>query len=319
MSKINTKTIIQYVVPPIITLGLCFFLYRDMNWADVMDGLNSCSWWMLGLFILSEFIAMVIRALRWRMQLRPLGANPKFGVMCKSIFGTYAVNIVFPRLGEVWRCTYISRLTGISFSQAFGSVVADRMADMAVMGLLTLATFIGMGSAMSHFLTKTSIGPRLEGMIHSPWLWVAAAVMLAGGLLLLCLPKVRQFFLRVWNGFSAVFVMEGKWLWLLLVLGVWVAYFFSMYFSMLAYPPTADLGVKVAFVTFIFGTLAMVVPSTGGIGPWQVAVVLALNGLYGVPYTQALMLATINLTFTTLLIILLGIITFLFNPKKEKL
>lgn len=315
MSKINAKTIIQYVVPPIITVGLCFFLYRDMNWADVMDGLNSCSWWLLGLFVLAEFAAMVLRALRWRMQLRPLGANPKMSVMCASIFGTYAVNIVFPRLGEVWRCSYIARLTKLSFSQAFGSMVADRIADMVAMGLLTVATFIGMSAAMEHFLSQTDFGPRLQALLHSPWLWVGAAIAIVSMVLLLRLPKVRQFVMRMWNGFSAIFTMEGKWIWVLLVLAVWVCYFFSMYFSMLAYPPTAHLGLKVVFVTFIFGTLGMVVPSTGGIGPWQVAVVLALNGLYGVPYAQALTFATINLTFTNLLIIFLGIITFLRRPK----
>ena len=41
-----------------------------------------------------------------------------------SIFGTYAVNLVFPRLGEVWRTGYIAQRQKAPFTTVFGSMVA---------------------------------------------------------------------------------------------------------------------------------------------------------------------------------------------------
>ena len=54
----------------------------------------------------------------------------------------------------------------------------------------------------------------------------------------------------------------------------------------------------------------MGVPSNGGIGPWQWAVIFAL-GIYGVGATQAGAFGNLVLGSQTLLLIALGIFTFI--------
>ena len=54
----------------------------------------------------------------------------------------------------------------------------------------------------------------------------------------------------------------------------------------------------------------MGVPSNGGIGPWQWAVIFAL-GIYGVGRAPASAFANLVLGCNTLLLIVLGIITFI--------
>lgn len=71
----------------------------------------------------------------------------------------------------------------------------------------------------------------------------------------------------------------------------------------------ATHGIQVALVTFVLGSISMGVPSNGGIGPWQWAVIFAL-GIYGLPRAEASAWANLVLGSTTLLIIVLGIITF---------
>ncbi len=310
LSKI--KKVFSYVIPPIITVGLCFVLYRDLDFKMLGDALRECSPWPALLFVAVNILAMIFRGLRWRLQLRVSGVNPGVGVMSRSIFGTYAVNLVFPRLGEFWRCGYISRVSGAEFSTVFGSMVADRLADTVMVGLISLITLLCSGPAMAKFMEQANISTDfLSGWIF----WALLAVMVIGCVYVIfgkgrLAAKIRGFMLKMWGGFTSIFSMSHKGLWALLTLGIWGGYMASMAFAMAAYPPTAALAMDAVMITFVFGSLAMAIPSNGGIGPWQFAVILALSGLFGIPRETALIFATLNLGANTLLNILLGLYTF---------
>ena len=318
--KINVRTILQYVVPPIITVGLCVFLYRDVDWHEVAEGLSTTNFFLIGAFMLCNMLAMFARAQRWRLQLNAMELHPGFGDMSRSIFGTYAVNLIFPRLGEIWRCTYISRVTRSSFSVVFGSMIADRLADSLCILLLTLTTFVIATPAMASFAAESDLIARLTAIASSPW--VIFILFLLFILCVMCVyapykpfVTIRTFGTNMWHGFMALFTMRsGRGQWLLLTAGIWAGYGAGMLFSLYAYPPTAaliaDEGLLCAMLTFVFGSLAMAIPSNGGIGPWQASVMISLCGIYGMEPATALTFATINVAFSTLLTIALGLYTF---------
>ncbi len=323
--KINLRTILQYVVPPIITVGLCVFLYRGMDWGEVMDGLRSCNFLLLSLFLACNVGAMIARALRWRLQLRAMGLSPTFGEMMRSIFGTYAVNLIFPRLGEIWRCTYISKATNSPFSSVFGSMIADRLADTLVILLMSILTFLFAAPAMAEFAAESDLIARATAVLSSPW--VLLFIFLIFVFFVLCIfspgrlfERIRGFVRNMWQGFTALFNMRGQGLWLLLTALLWLGYAAGMFFSLYSYPPTAELmhthGFLCGLIAFVFGSLAMAIPSNGGIGPWQASVMLALCGIYGMDPTPALTFATINVAFSTLLTIALGLYTFAIPAKR---
>lgn len=324
--KINLRTILQYVVPPIITVGLCVFLYRGVDWKEVIDGLKSCNFFLLSLFLLCNVGAMIARALRWRIQLRAMGLSPRFGEMLRSIFGTYAVNLIFPRLGEIWRCTYIAKVTRSSFSGVFGSMIADRLADTMVIFLMSLLTFMFAAPAMAEFAAESDLIARVTALLSSPWIILFFFLLFIFCILCIYSPerifvRVREFVRNMWAGFAALFTMQrGQGLWLLLTALLWLGYGAGMFFSLYSFPPTAallaDHGILCGLLTFVFGSLAMAIPSNGGIGPWQASVMLSLCGIYGMEPSTALTFATINVAFSTLLTILLGLYTFALPQKK---
>lgn len=319
--KINARTILQYIVPPIITVGLCIFLYRDIKWSEVADGLRSSNFLFISAFLACNVLAMFARARRWQIQLRSMDVRPSFGDMARSIFGTYAVNLIFPRLGEVWRCTYIAKVSNSGFSRVFGSMVADRLVDTVCILLLSLTSFILAAPAMSRFVAESDLIERLTQLASSPW--VVFALFLLFILCILCVyapwepfVRTRRFISNMWNGFMALFSMrQGRGMWIFLTVAIWFCYGLGMYLSMMAYPPTAEAvthhGFICVLITFVFGSLAMAIPSNGGIGPWQASVLLSLSGIYGMDSTQVLTFATINLAFSTLLSIALGFYTFI--------
>lgn len=311
---------IGYIIPLVITVGLCIILYGRAGSLDIRKAVGRCDILLTAAFLSLNVLAMVFRAFRWRLQLRAIGLNPPAGDMVRSIFGTYAVNLVFPRLGEFWRCGYIARRARAPFSGVFGSMVADRLSDTLMVLLLALLACAVATRAMTTFAADSNLASGLHALIGSPWLW-GAAVLLAVAVPAvmrssnrLCV-KLRGFLAATWRGFSAIFAMKGRGRWLLYTAAIWLSYFLSMMLSLMAFPDTASLidgtrGLSCALVTFVFGSLAMAIPSNGGIGPWQLAIILSLTGIYGLPRDVALTFATINLGATTLLTILLGLGTF---------
>ena len=72
-------------------------------------------------------------------------------------------------------------------------------------------------------------------------------------------------------------------------------------------------------LTFIVGSIAVIVPTPNGAGPWHFAVKTMLI-LYGVQDEQALFFVLIVHTVQTMLVMLLGVWAWLrlsFTPKKQ--
>ena len=87
---------------------------------------------------------------------------------------------------------------------------------------------------------------------------------------------------------------------------IWASYFLHYYLTFFCFDFTASLGLACAVATFIVGTIAVIVPTPNGAGPWHFAVKTMLI-LYGVAETDALYFVLIVHTLQTLLVVLLGI------------
>ncbi len=73
--------------------------------------------------------------------------------------------------------------------------------------------------------------------------------------------------------------------------GIWGSYFLYFYTTFYAFDFTADLGVTAGLIAFALSSLSMGIPTNGGMGPWQVAVIAALS-LYHVDHVSAVAFAT---------------------------
>ena len=154
-----------------IGVGLIMLLYSSFDFAQMKEIMRSGVnyWWLIGMLVVSTF-SHVFRAARWRLQLKALNILPSFSALVNSIFGTYAVNLVFPRLGEVWRSGYIASRERASFTTVFGSMVGDRLSDTITVLLLTVFTFLIAQDAFSTFLdTYPQIKDGLMGTLTSPF------------------------------------------------------------------------------------------------------------------------------------------------------
>lgn len=316
--------IIKFLVPLIVTVGLCWVMFRHIDYHDMMEVIHKhCQFGWIALALVLSILSQVFRAYRWGIQLSALGVKTPAWVLILSIFGTYSVNLVFPRLGEVWRTGYIANRQHAQFSTVFGSMVAERFADFITVFTLTLVTFILASSTIiSYLMQNSATWHTLKHIILSPWIWAFVVLCVAAVWILLkhksksgsILSKIQGFAHGLWKGFSSIVTMPGKGKWLLLTLALWGCYFVQMYVAFFAFPFThealANDGIIVVLVTYVLSSIAMAVPSNGGIGPWQWAVMFAL-GIYGVDKVDSAAFANLVLGTQTLLLIILGIFTFL--------
>ena len=95
-------------------------------------------------------------------------------------------------------------------------------------------------------------------------------------------------------------------LFLFFSVAIWVCYFLHYYLTFFCFDFTADLGLGCALVTFVVGSIAVIVPTPNGAGPWHFAVKTMLI-LFGVVDERALWFVLIVHTVQTMLVVLLGV------------
>ena len=123
-----------------LTVGLLWWVFRDVPWHEVMDVLRRAN---VPLVILSVVVATMIfplRARRWRPILHAVEPNLPFGPLWRATAMGFMANSVLPsRMGELVRAYALTRETSVTFSAAFASLVVDRVFDGLVVLLLMLA------------------------------------------------------------------------------------------------------------------------------------------------------------------------------------
>ena len=324
---------VRYLLPLLLTILLVAYMFRKVNFSDMMDIIRSGVdyWWILLAMGISVF-SHIFRAARWRLQLRALGIFPPFMALCCSIFGCYALNLVFPRLGEIWRCTYIASRQKAPFTKVLGSMVADRLADTVMVLLLVVLTFIVAAAAINSFLSRYPIGRDLISAFSDPWLWIIIAASLILIFVILRIfrntsfvSRLRSWIRELWNGFTVVATMKGRGMFLLLTLCIWACYFVQLYVAFYAFPFTRQLchtpglafGLTPCLVAFVLSSIGMAIPSNGGLGPWNIAVMFGL-AVYGISDPQGTAFSMLQWSGQTVMLIILGIYTMAYISVSRK-
>ena len=302
-------------MPLVLGGAILYWMYRGEDWQQIRHVMtDEMDWtWMLLSFPFG-ILAQMFRGWRWRQTLEPVGERPRTSVSIHSVFLSYAASLVIPRVGEFTRCGVLKRYDGVSFPKALGTVVTERAIDsLLVMGITAIVLLLEM-STFGMFFRKT--GTNLESILHRfSWAgYFVAAVCLVAMFILLHLllrklsiyNKVKATISGIWQGVISLKGVRNIPLFICFTLGIWLSYFVHYYLTFFCFDFTADLGLGCALVTFIVGSIAVIVPTPNGAGPWHFAVKTMLI-LYGVQDEHALYFVLIVHTVQTLLVVGLGI------------
>jgi hypothetical protein len=185
------------------------------------------------------------------------------------------------------------------------------------MGITAIVILLEM-STFGTFFQKT--GTNLHDILHR-FSWAGYLVVAICAIAMLVLlhfllrklsiyNKVRATLSGIWQGVISLKDVKNIPLFTFFTLAIWMSYFLHYYLTFFCFDFTAHLGLGCALVTFIVGSIAVIVPTPNGAGPWHFAVKTMLI-LYGVADEHALYFVLIVHTVQTMLVILLGIYSWL--------
>lgn len=308
-------TFLKILLPFVLCGGILYWMYRDFDFSRIQYVLwHEMNWtWMLLSFPFG-ILAQAFRGWRWRQTLDPVGEHPRYSTLVNSIFLSYALSLVVPRVGEFARCGILKRKDGTSFSKALGTVVTERAIDSLLVLIIASSVFLWQVPIFTSFFSKTGTSIdgffaqfSLTGYLVTAICGIAVLVLLHFLLRRLAIyNKVRATISGIWQGISSLRHVKDKPLFLFFTLAIWVSYFLHYYLTFFCFDATASLGMSCALVTFIVGSIAVIVPTPNGAGPWHFAVKTMLI-LYGVADNDALYFVLIVHTVQTLLVVLLGV------------
>lgn len=300
-------------------MWLFWYVYQKLDIETIFQILKTDVnyFWVILSMVVAVF-SHIARALRWRLQLRALHIYPSMRELVNAIFGMYAMNLLFPRLGEVWRCGYLAQREQASFSKVLGSVVSDRLSDTAMLALLTLLVFFMQMRPFRQFLDENpSIEAGVVGTLTSVWLYVGIALCVVAVVWFFrtnsqsrFVQRIRGLIANVWAGFASIVTMKGKFWFIFYTLFIWFCYFMQLYLCIFAFPSTSHLTVAAVLLLYVLGSLGMGLPVQGGIGPWHLAVIAGLS-YYGITGNEAGAFAFVAHGAQMVLVVLIGIYAFI--------
>jgi len=282
-----------------ISVDILLGYFKDANY----------NWIFLGLFfgILSHFS----RAYRWKFMLDPLGFKPKFTNSILAVLVGYLVNLALPRAGEVSRALVLTNYENIPFEKGFGTIVAERIADLIMMLCIIIITlfvqFDFIYELLSNNFDPTKIGGALVILILVFYIFTYFVKKATSGFFL----RIKTFVFGLVEGVTSIFKMKKKWAFIFHTLFIW-----AMYVLMFWATIPAIEGLEVPFGGVLIGFIAggfSIAATNGGIGLYPIAVTAAL-ALFDIPTEPASAFGWIMWTAQTAMVIVFGGLSFLLLP-----
>ncbi len=268
------------------------------------------TWIILGVFL--GLLSHLSRAYRWRFQLEPMGYHIKLGNSIMAVFATYLINYTIPRAGEVARASILTNYEDVPFEKGFGTIVAERIADMIVMlGIIAITLFLQFDFIYGFLIEK-----------FDPTKIVVASVM---GVLIIILfsrfikksnskiaLKIRTFVNGLIEGALSIFKMKKKWTFIFHTLFIWTMYLLMFYVTSLSISELDGISVGAILIGFISASFS-IAATNGGIGSYPLAIYAAFS-IFGIAEDPSIAFGWIMWASQTLMIIIFGGLSLVYLP-----
>lgn len=301
------------MLPLLLGAVILYWIYAEFDFSQVYVAFAGMDMTWFVVSLLFGVFSHVLRGWRWVLALAPLGYFPRKDNCVYSIFIAYAANLVLPRVGEVSRCVVLDRYDAVPFAQSLGTVVTERLIDTVMVVLITVVAVALQWPVFCDFLSSAGGGIGFLSLSSmGGTALVAVALLVVVALLFLLLRKislwsrVKNFFAHFVEGVTSLARMEKGWLFVVETIGIWFCYFMQFYLCFFCFDFSSELSLQAGLLLFVAGSIAVVVPTPNGAGPWHFAVI-SIMVIYGLSAADASLFALIVHSTQTLLVALLGI------------
>jgi uncharacterized protein (TIRG00374 family) len=308
---LSFKKIIKTILPLALGGFLVWYSLSKVSLDTLLQYFKNANYWWIALGLFFGVLSHLSRAYRWKFLLEPLGYKPDFGNSTMAVLVAYLVNLTIPRAGEVFRATVMTTYEDIPFEKGFGTIVAERIADLIMMLLIICITLFVQFDFIFELLTKnfsvSKILILLGGLIIGLFIFVRFVKKSQDGIGL----KIKNFVSGLIEGAMSIFKMKNKWAFIFHTVFIWVMYV-AMFWATVPAIESFNVPFGAVLVGFIAGGFS-IAATNGGIGLYPVAVAGAF-ALFNIPEEPANAFGWIMWTAQTAMIIIFGGLSFLFLP-----
>ncbi len=125
-----------------ISLFFLFFLFRKIDFAQLVLVLKNLELKFVGAALLITFISYLLRAVRWHFLLLPQKKAAPWNLLSATIICYMANNLLPARMGEFVRAYILAEREGLEPSSVFATLVLDRLFDgFSVLVILVITFF----------------------------------------------------------------------------------------------------------------------------------------------------------------------------------
>lgn len=236
-----------------------------------------------------------------------------------AVFIAYLANFGIPRSGEVLRAAVLTNYEEVPFQKSFGTIIGERMADfiilLSIVGVTFLIQFDFIFELLQNaFQPKKLIIIGVIGIVVVTLLFVYLRKSQSKIAL-----KVRHFVLGLLEGILSIFRMQHKWAFIFHTLFIWVMYLLMFYVTTLAVDDLQGVSIGALLIAFIAGSFT-IAATNGGIFVYPLAIGAAFS-IFDIPENPSIAFGWIIWASQTIMIIVLGSLSFLFLPiynRKQK-
>ncbi|MBC9794562.1 flippase-like domain-containing protein [Sinomicrobium weinanense] len=319
MKKKLSKTI-QIVLPLALGVFLIWYTYTKFTpeqLKQLKENFLKADYLYIWISMIFGMLSHFSRAYRWNYLLEPLGHRARVPNSFMAVSIGYLLNFAIPRSGEVSRAVVINKYDKVPFEKAFGTIVAERIADLFIsVCILFLALFLQFDTLWGLLNTHNINAGKLliigaAGILFASLFWIyLRRTRSALG------QKIKNFVKGLKEGMLSILSMKKKWLFIAHTLFIWIMYVLMFHICIYAFPETQSITFSQSLSLFVVGSFTIAF-TNGGFGTYPFLIAEAIL-LYGIDYTVGTSFGWIVWLSQTAVIVFLGVISFLFLPVYNK-
>jgi len=306
---------LSIVVPFLLGIGIIIYQYNSFTENQIIEiksYFRNADYFYISLSLFIALFGFWSRAYRWKFSLEHLGYKTHLHNNIMAVCIAYLMNLTVPRSGEVSRALVLKKYENIPFDKGFGTILAERVVDLLMFFLFVFIGFVFQFNVLKDYVLEKV---PFEKLIL---LFIFGTIAIIVFLLIWIYSnwkiviKLKDKFSGLIEGMTSILKMKNKWAFLFHSLFIWMSYLMMFYVTIFALKETSDIGFGAVVIAFIFGSLTIGFTNSGfGFYPLVIAEIFML---YHVDKTAGIAFGWLAWTSQTLLMIVLGGLSFLLLP-----
>lgn len=328
----RVKTIAKFLL--FLSLGMFLLWLTTRSFGDkeiqhLKDLITHADVTVVFICSLTLLFSHFIRSLRWKMMIDPLGIKPKTSNVFFAVLAGYFFNLLFPRLGEVMKCTLLSKYEKLHVDKLIGTMVAERLVDLISLIIVILMTILTQLDLVGNYAAELTNSMKAKFQFsQTTWMSLMIAMLLITIIVFKLvraskshpkMARLKEIVKGMIEGLLSINKVNNLPLYIFYTVAIWFCYLASIRIGFYGMEQISILGWVPSLSVLTFGSFAMIA-TQGGIGAYQLAVQKTLL-LYDIDAVNGLAFGWLLWLVQTVILFIIGPISvlsmYLLNKKKS--